>query len=131
MGSVESLAELARVCLAAGGGLQRHATAASSLRVSHDSRVFAGWAATFSLRVLREGDVLSASLLDAALEEHLRRLVCSHRRRRWNLRGLRGRCCPRRGGCWMRFESVERACGSGPWEVRRSYGAQGLRSPRE
>ncbi|MGA7155319.1 MAG: PD-(D/E)XK nuclease family protein [Acidobacteriaceae bacterium] len=69
-GSVESLAELA----ASAWKLAGDYNASEQLRRfagSHDSRVFAGWATTFAARC-RESEVLSASLLNAALEEHAR-----------------------------------------------------------
>ncbi|MGA8938842.1 MAG: hypothetical protein WB439_06730, partial [Acidobacteriaceae bacterium] len=70
LGSVESLAELA----ASAWQLAADYNAAEQLRQfanSHDSRIFSAWAGTFVARC-RESDVLSASLLNAALEEHVR-----------------------------------------------------------
>lgn len=69
LGSVESLAELA----ASAWQLAADYNAAEQLREfasSQDSRIFSTWAGTFVARC-RESDVLSASLLNAALEEHV------------------------------------------------------------
>lgn len=69
-GSIDGLAELA----ASAWRLAGEYNATEQLRRfagSHDSRIFANWAGAFAARC-RESEVLSASLLDAALEEHVR-----------------------------------------------------------
>ena len=70
IGSSDSLAELAQSAwkLAAGYDATQRLR---SFAVSHDSRVFAGWAETFSKQCAARG-YLSTALLDAALLEHVR-----------------------------------------------------------
>ena len=69
IGSADSLAELAQSAWRLAAGYD----ATHRLRgfaVSHDSRVFAGWAEIFSKQCAARG-YLSAALLDAALLEHV------------------------------------------------------------
>ena len=70
IGSADSLAELAQSAwsLAAGYDATHRL---QGFAVSHDSRVFAGWAETFSKQCATRG-YLSAALLNAALLEHVR-----------------------------------------------------------
>jgi probable DNA repair protein len=69
IGSADSLAALARSAwqLAAGYDATRRLL---GFAISHDSRVFAGWAEAFSKQCTARG-YLSAALLDGALLEHL------------------------------------------------------------